>query len=137
MLFSTLNQVSVFFIFIYYGLLLGIIFFIIFNLIKKLYPINIKSYFLNLTKPKNTRNLKITKKQKINIFLYNLFLIILIIFICVIFYLITYLYNFGIIRLFCVSGFLIGFIFAKIILSGIKKLIIKIKVNKIKKIINH
>ena len=129
MLFNTLNQGYIFLIFIYYGIITGFLFLFFYKFVKKIYPTNLKQYFL--TKVKNTKNLKITKKQKINKILYNLFLNLLIILICFIFYLITYLYNWGQIRVFCILAFGLGIVFSKIIVLGIKKLIIKIKIKKL------
>ena len=129
MLFNTLNQGYVFLIFIYYGIITGFLFLFFYKFVKKIYPTNLKQYFL--TKVKNTKNLKITKKQKINKILYNLFLNLLIILICFIFYLIIYLYNWGQIRVFCILAFGLGFVFSKVIILGIKKLIIKIKIKKL------
>ena len=129
MLFNTLNQGYIFLIFIYYGIITGFLFLFFYKFVKKIYPTNLKQYFL--VKVKNTKNLKITKKQKINKMLYNLFLNLLIILICFIFYLITYLYNWGQIRVFCILAFMLGIVFSKIIVLGIKKLIIKIKIKKL------
>lgn len=129
MLFNTLNQGYIFLIFIYYGIITGFLFLFFYKFVKKIYPTNLKQYFL--TKVKNTKNLKITKKQKINKILYNLFLNLLIILICFIFYLIIYLYNWGQIRVFCILAFVLGIVFSKIIVLGIKKLIIKIKIKKL------
>ena len=129
MLFNTLNQGYVFLIFIYYGIITGFLFLFFYKFVKKIYPTNLKQYFL--TKVKNTKNLKITKKQKINKILYSLFLNLLIILICFIFYLIIYLYNWGQIRVFCILAFVLGIVFSKIIVLGIKKLIIKIKIKKL------
>ena len=131
MLLETLNQGYVFLIFLFFGMLLGVANFFSYCIIRK-FNLNFSNVmWLNkILKVKNTKNFKLTKKQKFGLVVFNVLLCFLILLNFIIFYLICYFFNYGKIRIFEILSFIVGIILTLCISKKIKIIIIK---NKLKK----
>lgn len=126
MLLETLNQSQLFLIFLYFGMVLGIFFIFLLKLLQKLNKkVKKEDYFT-----KNTKKIKTAIKQKIKNFCFAVLTSVWVILICLSFYAVCYYYNFGQIRLFCVLGFVLGFLVVYKIGIVLKKYIIKRKLKK-------
>ena len=125
MLFATLTQFNVFLICLYAGCVVGIVWYIVKLLTKKLY----KNNKLNFLLPK-TQKTNLTKKQKFSFFVYHTTLCIMVV--CTIFVLgiIIYFYNWGEVRLYCMFGYALGILGMYFALCKITKYIIYKKLKK-------
>lgn len=132
MIFETLNQGILFLIFLFFGMVLGIFNYLVFLTIKK-FNFNTNNVILlnKMLKVKNTKKIKLTKKQKIKTITFNILLCLIILLNFIAFFAISYYFNFGKIRLFEILAFLLGIGLALIVLKNIKAKIIKIKLKKI------
>ena len=135
MLFLTLNQANVWWIFVYFGIIVGATIFVVNIFLKKLRPKINKKQILEkyLIKTNNTTNIKNNKKQVFVNFVYHTIWCIEIIFSCVVFFVILYNYNFGQVRLFCFAAYVLGILIAYQIIKCIIKIIVKIKIKKLLK----
>ena len=114
-------------IFIYFGILISTMFFVVNIFLKKLRPKIDKKQILEnyLIKAKNTRKIKNNKKQIFQKFLYHFILCLEIIFSCIVFFVILYNYNFGQVRLFCFVGYILGMVTAYQIIKHIIKIVVQ------------
>ena len=127
-MFSTINQLNVFLICLFFGMVVGIVLFFVSLLTKKLYPPQSKQQILDNFRQKAT---KLTKKQLFKTIVYHTILCFYVLLACTVFGLVVYLYNYGQLCLFCIIGYAVGitttFILCKTILKKIIKTIIEKK----------
>ena len=130
MLFTTLNQGSVFLVFVYWGLLVGVCAGVLKILLLKLCPKQSKQEIvLHPKKPKNTQN-KTNKKQSFKTVVYHLIIGAQILAYTALFGVLLYFFNFGELRLFCVAGYVLGFFATMLTIQYFAKLMVLHKLKK-------
>lgn len=134
MFFTTINQGNVFLVFLYAGLIVGVLVYVSSIFLAKLHPIQDKTTLIShlTSKAKNTIKSKLTKMQIFNNIVYHIVLCIQVILYVALFGLLTYFFNFGELRAFCVIGYVLGI---SISFFNIKYLLKYIKLHKLKKIL--